>query len=80
MHDCVDSSGEATFFSKLNAESGYWQVSIAEENQDKTTFTCERDTYRFKRMLFGLTNAPATFQPTLDILFSGLNRWAFHVH
>ncbi len=29
--------------------------------------------YRFTRMLFGLTNAPATFQRAIDILLSGVN-------
>jgi Reverse transcriptase (RNA-dependent DNA polymerase) len=70
MDDCLDSLGEATIFSTLDANSGYWQLDVADEDKDKTTFTSHRGTYRFKRMPFGLINAPATFQRAMDVLLS----------
>ncbi|GKC39374.1 putative nucleotidyltransferase, ribonuclease H [Tanacetum coccineum] len=42
--------------------SGYFQIPIALEDQEKTTFTCPYDTFAYKRMPFGLCNAPTTFQ------------------
>lgn len=68
MDECLDSLGEATVFSTLDCNSGYWQIPIAPDDQDKTTFTCHSGTYRFTRMPFGLCNAPATFQRAVDIL------------
>ena len=46
----------------LDGYSGYNQIAIAPEDQEKTTFTCPYGTYTFRRMLFGLCNAPTTFQ------------------
>lgn len=74
MDDCLDSLGDATVFTTLDCNSGYWQVPVAAEDRDKTTFTCQEGCFRFKRMPFGPINAPATFQRTLDILLSGY-RW-----
>ena len=46
----------------LDGYSVYNQISIAPEDQEKTTFTCPYGTFAFRRMPFGLCNAPATFQ------------------
>ncbi|XP_062080520.1 uncharacterized protein LOC133785286 [Humulus lupulus] len=46
----------------LDGYSGYNQIVIALEDQEKTTFTCSFGTFAFRRMPFGLCNAPATFQ------------------
>ena len=45
----------------LDGYSGYDQISIAPEDQEKTTFTIPYGTLTFKRMPFELCNAPATF-------------------
>ena len=74
MEDCIDSLGEARLFTTLDALWGYWQVPIAERDRVKTTFTSHMGTFRYKRMPFGLRNAPATFQRALDIILSGV-RW-----
>lgn len=70
MDECIDSLGDAKYFSTLDCNSGFWQIPMRQEDRDKTTFTCHAGEYRFKKMPFGLCNAPATFQRTLDIVLS----------
>ncbi|GFT18846.1 retrovirus-related Pol polyprotein from transposon 17.6 [Trichonephila clavipes] len=53
-------------------KSGYHQVNVNPADRDKTGFVCPFGTYRFKRMPFGLKNAPATFQRRMDIFRRGL--------
>ena len=72
--DYLDSLGEAEIFTTLDCNAGYWQVPVAPEDRDKTTFTSYLGTFRYTRMPFGLHNAPATFQRALDIILSGA-RW-----
>ena len=48
---------------------GYFQIHIAPEDQEKTTFTCPFGTFAYRRMLFGLSNAPDTFQRCIVSIF-----------
>ncbi|GKF27823.1 reverse transcriptase domain-containing protein, partial [Tanacetum coccineum] len=45
------------------------QIPIAPEDQEKTTFTCLYGTFAYRRMPFGLCNAPATFQRCMTAIF-----------
>ncbi|KAK9008902.1 hypothetical protein V6N11_080379 [Hibiscus sabdariffa] len=60
------------FYCFLDGYSGYNQIAIAPEDQEKTTFTCPYGTYAFRRMPFGLWNAPATFQRCMLAIFSDM--------
>nr|GEU60709.1 reverse transcriptase domain-containing protein [Tanacetum cinerariifolium] len=47
----------------------YFQMPIDPMDQEKTTFICPFGTYTYRRMPFGLCNAPATFQRCMPAIF-----------
>ncbi|XP_062086050.1 uncharacterized protein LOC133792148 [Humulus lupulus] len=68
----LDQLGGKDFYCFLDRYSGYNQISIAPEDLEKTTFTCPYGTFSFRRMPFGLCNAPATFQHCMMAIFSNM--------
>ena len=60
------------YYCFLDGYSGYNQIAIAPEDQEKTTFTCPYGTFAFRRMPFGLCNAPCTFQRCMMAIFSDM--------
>ncbi|RVW67918.1 Retrovirus-related Pol polyprotein from transposon 17.6 [Vitis vinifera] len=60
------------FYCFLDGYLGYFQIEIDVVDQEKTTFTCPFGTYAYRRMPFGLCNAPATFQRCMLSIFSDM--------
>ncbi|WJZ97357.1 hypothetical protein VitviT2T_015966 [Vitis vinifera] len=60
------------FYCFLDGYSRYFQIEIDLEDQEKTTFTCPFGTFAYRRMPFGLCNAPATFQRCMLSIFSDM--------
>nr|GFA33568.1 uncharacterized protein [Tanacetum cinerariifolium] len=57
------------FYCFLDGFSGYFQISIDPQDQEKTTFTCPYGTFAYRRMPFGLCNALDTFQRCMMSIF-----------
>ncbi|GJV39686.1 reverse transcriptase domain-containing protein [Tanacetum coccineum] len=57
------------FYCFLDGFSGYFQIPIEPKDQEKTTFTCPYGTFAYRRMPFGLCNAPGTFQRCMMAIF-----------
>ncbi|KAL5563687.1 hypothetical protein UlMin_033434 [Ulmus minor] len=60
------------YYCFLDGYSGYNQIVIAPNDQHKTSFTCPYGTFAFRKMLFGLCNAPATFQRCMLAIFTDM--------
>lgn len=72
IDDLLHSTKQAKIFTTLDLKSGYYQVPVRTEDRDKTAFITPFGIYRFKRLPFGLRNAPSTFQRMIDHMKAGL--------
>lgn len=72
MDDLLHAAKATSYMSTIDLKSGYWQIKMSEKDKNKTAFTTPFGIYIFKRMPFGLKNAPATFQRLIDKLRNSL--------
>ena len=72
IDESLDSLGGNKWFCTLDLQSGYWQIGMDPEDQEKTAFTTHRGLFEFNVMSFGLCNAPATFESMMETMLRGL--------
>ena len=73
MTECTDSLDQNVWFSKLDANSAYWQIPVAEESKEKTAFRTRHGLFEFNRLAFGLCNAPSTFSRAMSLVLQGMS-------
>lgn len=63
----LDRLRNAKYLSSLDVKSAYWHIPVAEDSRPLTAFSIPgRGLFQFKRLPFGLSNAPATWQRLID--------------
>jgi hypothetical protein len=72
IDEMLERLAKHSFFYFLNGYSGYHQIPIHLNDQSKIMFTCSYGTYAYRRMSFGLCNAPASFQRCMMSIFSDM--------
>jgi hypothetical protein len=66
-------------FSKLDANSGFWQIPLHEDSKLLTTFITPFGRFAFNRLPFGITSAPEIFQRTMSTILQGLEGVVCHM-
>ena len=76
IEDLVHGVGQTKikFLSSMDVKSGYHQIPVSVDSQDKTAFIYAGGLYKFLFMPFGVKNAPAVFQRFMDNLLRSLPR------
>lgn len=59
-------------FSKIDANSGFWQIRLSPESRSLTTFLTPWGRFRFLRLPFGISSAPEIFQRTMEKILQDL--------
>lgn len=72
IDECLDSLSGAKWFSTMDLNSGFWQIEMAEKDEEKTAFVTTLGLFQFRVMPFGLVNAPSTFERLMENVLKGL--------
>ena len=73
VDDTLAQLTEAAVFSKLDANSGFWQIPLSDQSKLLTTFITPFGRYAFNKLPFGIASAPELFQKRMSKILEGLD-------
>ncbi|CAF1575156.1 unnamed protein product [Rotaria magnacalcarata] len=76
IDEIFDQLSAALYYTKFDFKSGYFQISLSEEDRPKTAFSTRDNHYQFTVLPQGITNGPATFQRLINHIL-GPSRWKY---
>ena len=79
IDEVLERLAKNSHFCHLDGFSRFFQIPIHPDDQHKTTFTCPYGTFAYRRMPFGLCNAPASFQHCMMAIFSDFIKYITEV-
>ena len=74
LTDAVFGLHGVKYFTSLDLVRGYYQLPLHEDSREYTAFSTPRGHFQFKRLSFGLTNAPAAFQSQMQSVLASFPR------
>ena len=72
VDDSLAKLSNARYFTRLDANSGFWQIPLDSESQVLTTFITPYGRFCFHRLCFGISSAPEIFQRTMNKILEGV--------
>lgn len=71
IEELLDKVAPAKYITTLDLNKGYYQIPLDEKSMEKKAFTTPQGKFHFRRMPFGLRNAPAVFQRMMNNILAG---------
>lgn len=71
--DVLSSLGRAKYFSKLDANNGFWQIKLSPKSRELIVFIAPFGKYCFNRLPFGISSAPEHFRRQMCKIIVGID-------
>ena len=72
IDELLDELGDTSYFTLLDSRSAYWSINVDPQDRPKTAFSDGNRLYQFRRLPFGLSGAPTTYQRVMNVVLSSV--------